>query len=465
MSNDSPLKSAKKGRRFFAPWELAFDKMMTPIEEFIHRQTTGGIFLMVFTVIALLLANSPLAANYQHFIHLPISIGMGDLLIEKTLLHWVNDGLMALFFFVVGLELKREILVGELADPKAAALPIVAAIGGMLIPAGLFALYTGSGDVLDGWGIPMATDIAFAIGALVMLGSKVPRSLIAFLIALAIADDLGAVLVIALFYTADINTTALLISVIALGIMVSFNRFGVREPLPYFLIGVILWFAMLKSGVHATIAGILTAFCIPALPKYDPQRFVANMKELLGNFGEHYKADSSILTNQHMRAVAQSMHNGVAHVQAPLQRLEHGFHLPVALLIIPFFALVNAGIPLDANSMGSAIAHPVTVGVMLGLLLGKVTGISLACYIALKMGVGHLPHGCNFKHIIGVGWLAGIGFTMSIFIAELAYSNTMEYVQFAKTGILLASLCSGIIGILWLRYYAYSDTPDQDPAH
>ncbi|MFT5720243.1 MAG: NhaA family Na+:H+ antiporter [Motiliproteus sp.] len=447
-------RSMRAGAAFNAPWERSFDRVLTPLDQFIHRQTTSGLLLMLCALVALGIANSPWAESYQHLVHTPLSVGIGDWSIEKSLQHWINDGLMALFFFIVGLELKREILVGELSELRHAALPIVAAIGGMLAPALVFTLFSDNDMSLRGWGIPMATDIAFAIGVLVLLGDRIPKALITFLIALAIADDLGAVLVIALFYTEQINTVALAWAAGLFGVLIAFNRGGVRHPVPYFLVGILLWMAMLTSGVHATVAGVLTAFTIPAFPKYDPQLFSQSVRKMLGRFDEAYARDANILTNDELRSLTASLEKGVSLVQAPLQRLEDQLHLPVALLVIPIFALANAGVPLGIDTLAEAFQHPVTQGVIAGLLLGKLIGIFGFSWLAIKLGIGILPEGTRLAHIAGVGLLGGIGFTMAIFIGDLAYLHQPELQVLAKTGVLSASLLAGILGTAWLWWCA-----------
>jgi len=435
---------------FHAPWEKSFDKILTPFEEFVHRQTTSGLLLMGTAILTMVLANSALSGMYQHLLHTPIGINIGGWSLEKSLQHWVNDGLMALFFFVVGLELKREIMVGELAVPRQAALPIVAAIGGMLLPALIYFAINPEGEAARGWGIPMATDIAFAIGALVLLAGRVPKSLITFLVALAIVDDLGAVVVIALFYTDQLVWQALFTAAAIFSILIVFNRAGIRQPLPYFLLGILLWLALLKSGVHATLAGVLTAFTIPALPKYDPVRFSEHVKELMVKFDASHQPGKSIMGNDELRAVVQTLENGVHKVETPLQRLEHSMHLPVAFIVIPVFAFVNAGIPIELQNLGATLSHPVTLGVILGLVVGKTLGIAGACWLALRFGIAKLPLQTRFSQIAAVALLAGIGFTMAIFIAELGFAAQAEYLLMAKTGVLLASLLAGIGGFVWL---------------
>ena len=442
--------SSKTSGVFNSPWEQSFDKILTPFEEFVHRQTTSGLLLMATAILALVLANSSLSNIYQHWIQAPIGINIGSWSLEKTLHHWVNDGLMALFFFLVGLELKREILVGELAIPRQAALPIVAAIGGMVIPALIYYVINPGGDAARGWGIPIATDIAFAIGALVLLANRVPKSLITFLVALAIVDDLGAVLVIATFYTDNLVYEAVIAASLLFALLIAFNRAGIRQPLPYFLIGILLWFALLKSGIHATLAGVLTAFTIPAHPKYDPTRFSELVKSLMSRFDNSLKIDKNIMTNEDLRTLVSTLENGVDKVSTPLQRLEHSLHMPVAFLVIPIFSLINAGIPIEFSKLGETLSHPVTLGVMLGLTVGKFIGIAGASWIALKIGIGQLPANTCFPQVAGVALLAGIGFTMSIFIADLGFANQPEYLLMAKTGILIASLFAGLAGYVWL---------------
>jgi NhaA family Na+:H+ antiporter len=380
----------------------------------------------------------------------PIGLAIGGWTLEMTLQHWINDGLMALFFFVVGLELKRELLVGELAKPRNAALPIAAAIGGMVVPALIYFAINPAGDAALGWAIPMATDIAFAIGALALLASRVPKALITFLVALAIVDDLGAVTVIAVFYTDTIALFPLGVAGALFLMLIVFNLIGIRKVLPYFIVAVFLWYAFLQSGVHATLAGILGALSVPATPKYDPERFSQHVKELMRRFDASHEPGKSIMTNDALRAVVQTLENGVHSVETPLQRLEHIWHIPVAYFVIPIFALVNAGIPLAIGSLGEILTDPVTLGVSLGLVLGKFVGITGASWLMLKLGVAALPKDTRFSQIAGVSLLAGIGFTMSIFVAQLGFGAREDLLLMAKTGILVGSLLAGVAGFIWL---------------
>lgn len=433
-----------------APWEKSFDKILTPFEEFIDRQTTSGFLLMCMAVLALVLANGPLASAYEHVVHTLISLNIGSWALEMTLHHWINDGLMALFFFVVGLELKRELLVGELAKPRNAVLPIAAAMGGMVVPALIYFAINPQGGAAAGWGIPMATDIAFAIGVLALLASRVPKALITFLVALAIVDDLGAVMVIAVFYTDTIALGPLAATGGLFALLLAFNLGGIRNTIPYFIVAVLMWYALQQSGVHATLAGIMGALSVPATPKYDPARFSEHVRGLMKRFDASHQPGKSIMTNVELRAVVQALENGVHSVEAPLQRLEHIWHMPVAYLVIPIFALANAGIPLASGSLGETLTHPVMLGVSLGLVLGKFIGITGASWLVLKLGVAELPKDTRFTQIAGVSLLAGIGFTMSIFVAELSFGGREDLLLMAKTGILAASLLAGVAGFIWL---------------
>lgn len=436
-----------------APWERAFDRILTPLEDFIHRQTTSSILLMACTLIALFLANSVWHESYLRLLHLNAAVWIGETHFDLDLMHWINEALMSFFFLLVGLELKRELLVGELADVRRAALPILAAIGGMAVPAILYLLWNAQGATGAGWGIPMATDIAFAIGVLSLLGDRIPKSLVTFLIALAIVDDLGAVLVIALFYTEKLNLFALSLVGLLTAVLIIFNLGGIRRVLPYMLVGILLWCAMLSSGIHATLAGVLLAFTIPIRPKYNAQHFINEVRDLSRQMEHSLQDCPDILHNDALRAQVIALEQGVELVQAPAQRLELNLHIIVAYLVIPLFALANAAIPVDITDIRHLISHPVTAGVISGLVLGKWLGIVGSCWLAMKTGLAAMPTGLTMRHIHGVSLLAGIGFTMSIFVADLAFTNEPQLLLMAKTGILLASLISGICGYCWLRFY------------
>ncbi|MEZ5570391.1 MAG: Na+/H+ antiporter NhaA [Halioglobus sp.] len=450
---------------YTAIWEKSFDRLLTPLEEFIHRQTTSGVLLMICAVIALIIANSPLHNEYEHILHTEIGFYVGSSQFSLSIHHWINEALMAMFFFIMGLELKRELMVGELSSPKQALLPIMAAIGGMLVPALFYLVFNASGPNAAGWGIPMATDIAFAIGALSLLGSRVPKSLVTFLIALAIVDDLGAVAVIALFYTESLNLTALAYAACFTVLLLALNLGGIRRPLPYAGVGILLWVAMLTSGIHATIAGIVVAFTIPIRPKFEPGLFVDRVQDTSAKMLESITEQADIIHNNRFRSLVTSLGDGVRLVQAPAQRLEHTLHLPVAYLVIPIFALANAGIPVNFSGIGEYFQHPVTLGVVAGLVLGKPVGIAGLTWMTVKLGWARLPTGLNMKHILGVGLLGGIGFTMSIFIADLAFRSSPEDLLMAKTGILLASAIAGFGGFFWLMLHTGKAHAGHDSTH
>jgi len=431
------------------PFERFFQYALTPFEEFIRDESAGGILLMLCTMAALIIANTSLFEAYDNILHIEISIGFGGYAITESVHHWINDGLMALFFLIIGLEIKREILVGELADLRQAVFPIAAAIGGMLIPAIIYLFINYGGDAERGWAIPMATDIAFAVGILVILGKRIPRSLMSFLLALAIVDDLGAIIVIALFYTNEIHVGALGFSAVCFIALMVLNLGGVRKLLPYYLLGVLLWIGMLKSGVHATLAGVLTALTIPAISNCDMGMFSGRIHELMVRFDKVHKPGKNILENAEQRAVLQGLENYVHRMETPLQRVEHSFHLWVSFLIVPVFALANAGVPIGFESLGD-IVHPLTMGVGAGLVLGKFAGIFLFSWLVVRSGISRLPESVSMSQIAGVALLAGIGFTMSIFVAGLAFEGQIDYLVKAKIAIILASVIAGITGFLWL---------------
>ncbi len=442
--------------KLYAPWEKAFDRVATPFEHFLHAQTTTGIVLMFMTVLALILANTPLTEEYAHFFHTKVDLHVGHWQLSHTIHHWINDGLMAIFFFIVGLEIKREILVGELSNIKVAILPILAAIGGMILPALIYYGINYGQESSVGWGIPMATDIAFAISALVLLGNRVSPALVTFLVALAIVDDLGAVLVIAIFYTAKINMIPLALAGMSFLVMVIFNRVGIRAVLPYFIVGMFMWFFMLESGVHATIAGVIAALAIPSKPKQTPVDFTNNTRNLLDEF-DNYPVATDNMMHESQKAILLNIRDKIEGVGSPAAKLEHDLHLPVSLIVIPLFALANAGISIDFSSIGETIITPVSLGIIAGLILGKVLGIFGVAWLAIKMGIAQLPEGSKMSQIFGVAFLGGIGFTMSIFVADLAFLGNPELIFQAKVGILAASLFAGLFGYFWLRIISKSD--------
>lgn len=425
------------------------ERVLGPFQRFFATSAASGIVLLACTAVALGWANSPWAESYHHLWEMPIGIGAPGFGLTMSLHQWINDGLMAVFFFLVGLEIKREVLVGELATRRTAALPVAAALGGMIVPAAIYASMNAGGPGADGWGVPMATDIAFALGVLALLGDRVPGGLRVFLAALAIADDLGAVVVIAVFYTSSLNMAALLGAVVVLAILGLLSMAGARRPLVYGVLGVALWLFVLASGIHATIAGVALAMLIPARTRINEDEFLANAERSLEDFRRADEPGSTVLTNpRHLQAL-QMLEKATDAAQAPLQRMEQALHSVVAFAVMPLFAISNAGIPFG-EGLREALTSPIALGAALGLLLGKPIGIMLMSFIAIRSGVADLPAGVTWRHIHGAGWLGGIGFTMSLFIAGLAFSD-VDVLNTAKLGVFAASICAGVIGYLLLK--------------
>jgi NhaA family Na+:H+ antiporter len=426
------------------------ERIARPFQEFASAESAGGIVLLAVTALALGWANSPWNASYFSLWERSLSIGFEGAALTKTLHHWINDGLMVVFFFLVGLEIKREMRVGELASLRQALLPIAAAIGGMVVPATIFALFNAGQAGSAGWGIPMATDIAFALGVLALLGSRIPVGLKVFLAALAIVDDIGAVLVIAVFYAADISTAGLAASALVIGVLFVCNRAGVRNSAVYALLGTLLWFAVLKSGVHATIAGVLLALMIPARTRIDEDHFLTSAQGALNDFSSASDPDSSsVMSNPGQQEALHALERSIDLVQSPLLKMEHGLHAIVAFAIMPLFAFANAGVALNGEMLAT-ISWRVFLGVVFGLIVGKVVGVTFISLASVRLGIASLPDHVGWIQMHGVGWLAGIGFTMSLFIADLAF-GTGSLLDSAKVGILTASFLAGATGWLVLR--------------
>jgi NhaA family Na+:H+ antiporter len=422
--------------------------LLRPFEDFFKRQASGGIVLLGATVLAMVLANSPARDFYHHFWEIKLGIGFNEFGLTQSLHHWINDGLMAVFFFVVGLEIKREFLAGELASLRSATLPIAAALGGMVVPAVIYLMINSQGQETSGWGIPMATDIAFALGVIALLGKLIPRSLAIYLTALAIVDDLGAVLVIALFYTGDVSEIALVLAAIFMIVLMIGNSLGIQSPNFYALVGFCLWVAMLKSGIHASVAGVLIGATIPVIPRVNKGEFLHKTQELLDRYREIEGEEGPFQKEERMGALLALEH--VCHdAISPLQRMEHEMHNWVIYGVMPIFALANAGVTIGLTDLATSLTHPVTLGVALGLLLGKPAGIFIFSWIAVRLGICDLPSGVRWPQILGAGILAGIGFTMSLFITNLAFRPT-ELITDAKVGIFAASLLAGVVGYLLL---------------
>jgi NhaA family Na+:H+ antiporter len=442
------------GIRYDGPWDI--ESLKEEIEKplgvqvrnlftrFTRLQASGGILLVIATAVALILANTPAARDYFGLWDTYLTLTFGNFSLSEDLLHWINDGLMVIFFFVVGLEIKREIIVGELATLKKASLPIVAAVGGILLPAGIFIFFNAGTEAQAGWAIPVATDIAFTLGILVLLGRRVPLALKVFFTALAIADDLGAVLIIAIFYNKGIVWFSLAVGAIILLALLALNWLGIRRPLPYGILGVALWLAFLQSGVHPTIAGVLLALTIPARTLASKEAFLSQCISTLGGFDPaETDLDERTLSNR-QQAAAHTLEAIAERIQTPAQRLEHSITPWATYLVLPIFALANAGVALEGN-IAEALTSPFALGIMLGLVFGKPLGISLFTWLAVKLKIADMPSRVSWSQLLSTTFLAGIGFTMSLFITNSAF-EAQELISSAKISILVASLAAGLLG-------------------
>jgi len=416
-------------------------------EWFVHSEVTGSILLLACTLIALVWANSPWAESYVELLHTYVGVSWGDAVFKLSLLHWINDGLMVVFFFVIGLEIKRELVVGELSSINKAGLPVAAAIGGMVVPAMFFFVLNSGGEGAHGWGIPMATDIAFALGVLAIFGTRAPLGLKVFLTALAIADDLGAVAVIAIFYTEKIDVLPLVVAAVLLALLFVAVQTRTRRGILYLLI-IGVWLAVFCSGVHATVAGILMAMVIPVRPRVDPHRFIDETEERLERIKQMELSEHSLLSDHEQLDIVESIHSQAEETLPEGLVIEHHLHPVQVWLILPLFALANAGVAIGGDLM-AVLASPLALGVIVGLVVGKPVGIGLLSWLAVKSGRGALPEGVTWAQVFGAGCLAGIGFTMSLFISDLAFDN-QTLIATAKVGILAASLSSGVLGFIIL---------------
>jgi NhaA family Na+:H+ antiporter len=431
--------------------------MLTRFQQFTDEQSSSGVVLLVCAVVAMAWANSPWAGSYFALWQTPLAIGIGNWSLHLDLAHFINDGLMAAFFFVVGLEIKRELLVGELSKPGQAMLPLLGALGGMVGAGAVYALFTIGSPELRGWGIPVATDIAFALAVLALLGPRVPLGLKVFLAALAIADDLGAIAVIAIFYSSQVNLAALALSGAALMLAAGFNWLGIMRRWPYFAVGLVAWAAMLESGVHATVAGVLLAMCIPARARIDTRQFIQRGRKLLGQLEaavpaqvDHEQQVRQPLLQEESEIVGELESNCEA-VQLPLERLERELHGPVTFFVMPLFALANAGISLSGLTLGNELLSPVAVAIVAGLLLGKQLGVTGFTWLGVRLGLGRLPEGVTWPQVYGMSWVCGIGFTMSLFVAGLAFGGNARLLDTAKLAVLCASLLAGAGGYVILK--------------
>ena len=412
-------------------------RLLMPVQEFIRTESASGVLLIAAAALAFAWANSPWAASYFAMLGTPFGVGFGAWSLEKPLLLWVNDLLMAGFFFVIGLEIKREILVGELAGWQRASLPAAGALGGMIVPALIYVAFNLEEPAIRGWGVPMATDIAFALGVLALLGQRVPLNLKVFLLALAIVDDLGAVLVIALFYTADLNGTSLLISLLVWGAALAYGRAEGEKPLVFALLGLVMWYFMLKSGIHATIAGVLMALAVPLRHKLSVEELQHELRALGSGRGGFEQVEMVI---EHLEEVLNKAHS-------PLHSMEHALAPYVAFFVMPVFAFFNAGVAVGGTEGG--LISAVSLGAFIGLLVGKPIGVAGFVFLAVVSGLTRLPPGATWPAMIGIGLLAGIGFTMSLFIANLAFADQALLDQ-AKIGVLTASVFASLAGLAFL---------------
>jgi Na+:H+ antiporter, NhaA family len=419
------------------------ERFLRPVEEFARIQSSGGLALLACAIAGMLLANSRWSALYESVLHANLGVSAVLFTLAKPVHFWINDGLMAVFFFVVGLEIKRELLVGDLSRPRQAMLPIAGAVGGMLVPAGLYAALNHGSEAAHGWGVPMATDIAFAIGVMALLGSRVPPQLKVFLTALAIVDDLGAVLVIALFYTSEISFSALGTAAVLLLGLVAANRMGVRTPAVYAGVGALVWLLFLASGVHATVAGVLVALTVPARVRLDRATFITTAHGHVHAFADAEPPAKPGYASPGQLDAIHDLERTCERAGTPLNHLEHALHPWVSFGIMPLFALANSGVRLGG---GGAFGHPLVIGgVALGLVLGKPLGIAGAAWLAIRAGLAERPAGVTWEQLVGVACLGGIGFTMALFIAALAFDQA-GMLAAAKVGVLSASLLAALVG-------------------
>ena len=424
-----------------------------PVQRFMDTEASGAIFMLVAAIAALVWANSPWYHAQETLWETDLSIHLGHLAhIDLTIVEWINDAAMAIFFFVVGLEIKRELTQGELRDPRKAALPAIAALGGMLIPAAIYLAFNVGADSSHGWGIPMATDIAFAVAVVALVGTRIPSAAKVFLLTLAIADDIGAILVIAIFYTDKVSLGWLAISFATVAAIAVANRLQVRAMPLYVVLALFLWFAVHESGVHATLAGVVVGLLTPAWSFYDPRKFADTARHLV-DAADNVYADGVVTSEEYMlnQARLEDLDRLVTETQSPLERLEHKLQPWVAFLIVPLFAFANAGVRLTSDALDGLATDRVVLGVALGLLVGKTVGVFSFTWVGAKLNLGTLPSGVTFRHVFGLSIVAGIGFTVALFVAGLAFEDGSEFTDSAKIGILAGSLIAGVAGYLVLR--------------
>jgi NhaA family Na+:H+ antiporter len=436
-------------RTWIDPTRHAAQRFVRPLQDFIQTEASSGIVMLIAAILAVAWANSPWHESYFSLLHTEVFLEIGSFHFEESILDLVNDGLMAIFFFVVGLEIKRELAVGELRDPKVAVVPAIAALGGMIFPAVIYMLFVGfDSPASHGWGIPMATDIAFSLGIAALLGSRVPLRAKLFLLALAIADDIGAIAVIAVFYTEELHIGFMVGSIIALAVIWLANKLRVRSILFYVVVGVVAWYLMLESGVHATIAGVAIGLLTPARPLISSEEFDRRARRIIETYPALVRSQADREKIDHEAQMLATVANESV---SPLNRIEHALVFWSSFVIVPIFALANAGVRFEGISFTEALTSPVTLGVGAGLFVGKAVGVPLFTWLAVRFRLGELPAGVTWPHVLGLGALAGIGFTVALFISGLAFEPGSEFTDLSKIGIFAGSILSGVVGYTILR--------------
>lgn len=431
-------------------------RILTPLESFIREQADAGILLALAILLALLIANSPWNNLIVTVSNMELGIYLEQWAFSLTIVQWIGDGLLALFFFLVGLEIKREMLIGQLRNPKQASLVIIAAIGGMIIPALIYWIFNHGGPGHSGWAIPMTTDTAFAIGVMALLARHVSIDASIFLTALAIIDDIGTIAVIAIFYTHDFDSVALYKALIPLGLLFTCNLLGIRHGSIYIILGIILWWYIHESGIHATLAGLLMALAVPARPRIGQLHFIAKIKNQISNFEDKKMPGQTMLESSSQHQLAADMGSTVKDASTPLQQWHSILVSPTAVIVLPLFAVFNAGIQLSHQSISDALVSPVSLGIIIGLVIGKPLGITLFSLLALRLQIARMPDGMHFAELIGAGILAGIGFTMSLFITIIGFEHHPDLIEPAKIGILISSIIATTLGAIWFLLFHIS---------
>ena len=428
------------------PRDFVYNQVILTAQAFARVEAASGIVLMLAAIVALVWANSPWDKSYFDLLHTELNIDAHIVHLDLSLQHWVNDGLMTIFFFLMGLEIKRELVHGELSSVRRALLPAAAALGGMILPALIYVAFNAGSEGANGWGVPVATDIAFAIGVLSLLSKRVPFSVKIFLLALAIADDIGGILVIAIFYSSNVNFVAMGVAALILGLVYVLNRSGVKTLNIYVALGALIWVAVHESGIHATIGGVVLGLMTPASHYYNPESFADSAEDL----ARRYRVAQESGAHGVQESLLSQMEDLTKHTEAPLERLERALVGWVSFLIVPIFALANAGVGISGEVARDALSSPISHGITFGLVIGKPVGIFLFTFIAVKLGLCDLPRGATWPQIFGVGLLGGIGFTVALLITDLGFRNQPLLIDEAKIGVLVASAAAGLVGFIFL---------------